>query len=227
MVLIIHSSKKEARAISDIFYYMGVLSYAATPAEALTEISAIYRAVLVVDPEKLPDAQSLVEKLSSYNARIPIFALSDVQHDDGVFDKILPNDISSSKLIEEFVRFQNDRHLPLTSFYRLAGIDASCTLARVKVFDDPISFTKTETMILRYMIATYPVPKSAESILKYAFKPLRKPEVTSIRTHVSVMNKKFRRARGKNLFCSLAGRGYVMATPEILKSIKEENSIKA
>lgn len=227
MVLIIHSSKKEARAISDIFHYMGVLSYAATPTEALSEISAIYRAVLVVDPENLPDAKSFTEKLLTYNTRIPIFALTDSRGLSGIFDGVFPSDIYSSRLVGEIVRYQKERGIPMTSRYRLAGIDASCEMARVTVFDEPIDFTKTETMILRYMIATYPTPKDADSILRYAFKPLRKPEVTSIRTHISVMNKKFRHKRGKNLFCSLVGKGYVVATPEILKSIKEESLIKA
>ena len=41
MLLIIDSMKRNAQAISDIFYYMGVLSYAATPCEALSEISGL------------------------------------------------------------------------------------------------------------------------------------------------------------------------------------------
>ena len=222
-------SKSKARAIGDIFYYMGVISYATTPSEALTEISGLYRAVLVVDPEKLPDAESFVEKLHSYNARIPVFAVSDNPKNLSldIFDGAFPNNIYSSKLVEEIVRYQVNQNLPLTSQYRLAGIEASCDCECVSVFDKSITFTKTETMILRYLIASYPSPKDAKSILKYAFKPLRKPEETSIRTHVSVMNKKFREVREKNLFTSIQGEGYVIATPEILKAKKEAELIKA
>lgn len=228
MVLIIHQSKSKARAISDIFYYMGIVSYAATPVEALTEISGLYRAVVVLDPEKLSDAESFVEKLRSYGTRIPVFAISDSgsAHISAIFDGVYPSDIYSSKLVEQIVRYQAARDLPLTSQYALAGIDASCSSECVFVFDNPMDLTKTETMILRYLIASYPVPKDARSILKYAFKPLRKPEEASIRTHVSVMNRKMREMRGRNLFCSVAGKGYVVSAPEILKQMNESELIK-
>ena len=225
MVLIIHTAKREARAIADIFYYMGVVSYAATPIEALGEISGIYRAILIIDPDNLPDIDSFVEKLRSYNSRIPIFAVSDQPNylDHELFDGTFPDDIYSSRLIEEIVRYQKSRGLPLSACYRMAGIDASCHLENVLVFEKPLSFTKTETMILRYMIAAYPTPRDANDILRYAFKPMRKPEPASIRTHVSVMNKKFRELRSINLFIALPGEGYVISTPELLQDLKRAN----
>lgn len=225
MVLIIHTSKRQARAIGDIFYYMGVTSYAATPNEALSEISCLYRAVLVIDPEKLPDTESFTEKLRSYSSLIPIFAITDGSSEcqSKHFDKVLPSDVYSSKLVEEIVRYQKENGLPLTAQYKLAGIDASCDTENVAVFDKSIDFTKTETMILRYLITSYPIPQDAKSILRYAFKPLRRPEPTSIRTHVSVMNRKFREARGKNLIVAVPSEGYVISTPEVLRSFKEAN----
>ena len=225
MVLIINSSKRKARAIGDIFYYMGIPSYAATPDEALSEISCLYRAALVIDPEDLPDTESFIEKLRSYSSLMPVFAITDSISDRyrGLFDMVLPSDIYSSKLVEEIVRFQKQRSLPLTSQYKLAGIDASCDTETVSVFDRSVAFTNTETMILRYLIISYPIPQDSKSILRYAFKPLRKPEPTSIRTHVSVMNKKFRETRGKNLIVAVPSEGYVISTPEVLKSFKEAN----
>ncbi|MBQ7344272.1 MAG: winged helix-turn-helix domain-containing protein [Clostridia bacterium] len=226
MVLIIDSMKRKAQAISDIFYYMGVLSYAATPSEALSEISGLYSAVLVLNPENLPDAENFVERLRSYDARIPIFAITDASpelYPESIFNGSYPDSIYSSTLVEEIVKYQIRRNLPLTAHYRLAGIDASCDMERVTVFDESIGFTKTETMILRYLISSYPIPQSAKEIIKYSFKPSRKPEITSIRTHVSVMNRKFREIRGKNLFLNIQGKGYVVSTPEILKSLSEAN----
>ena len=222
MVLIVSSSKKKAQSISDIFYYMGVLSYATTPYEATSEISGMYRAVLVLDPEELPDADNFIERLRTYNSLIPIFALSDSCNNyccQKIFDKVFKGDIYSSALIEEIVAYQSERKLPLTAHYRLAGIDASCSKARVTVFDKFVTFTKTETMMLRYLIASYPAPQDAKSIIKYAFKPLRRPETASIRTHVSVMNKKFREVRERNLFVNIPDRGYTVSTPEILSAI--------
>ena len=220
MVLIISASKKKAQVISDIFYYMGVVSYAANPKEAWSEMSSLYRAALILDPEELADAESFVEKLRSYAASIPVFAISDNEkYNTDLYDGCFKNSIYSSTLIEQIVRYQNDHRLPLTAHYRIAGIDASCDSERVTVFDKSTSFTKTETMILRYLIAAYPIPQSAKNIIKYAYKPTKKPEMASIRTHISVMNKKFREITGRNLFVGIEKEGYVVSTPEILTSL--------
>ena len=226
MVLIIHANKRKAQAISDIFYYMGVLSYAATPTEAYLEISEHYRVALVVDPEELPDAESFVDKLRSYCRGVPIFSICAHQSCrdlSAFFDGCLPDNIYSSTLIEEIVRYQKEHNLPLSTKYTMAGIDASCDADAARIFDTPITFTKTETMILRYLTVAYPEPKDAYSILRYAFKPLRKPEETSIRTHISVMNKKFRAINGRNLFLAIPNEGYVISTPEMLSAYKTAN----
>ena len=226
MVLIIDAMKRNAQAISDIFYYMGVLSYAATPTEALSEISGLYRAALVMNPEKLPDAGNYTERLRSYDAKVPLFAITDApktEYPYEQFDASYPDSIYSSTLVEKIASYQAKARLPLIAHYRLAGIDASCSLEEVTVFDKAVPFTKTETMILRYLIASYPTPQGAKEIIKYAFKPSKKPEITSIRTHISVMNGKFRNVTGKNLFINIPGEGYAAATPEILKSLSEAN----
>lgn len=226
MVLIISTSKRKAQAISDIFYYMGVVSYAAAPSEALSEISTLYRAVLVLNPEELPDASGLADKLRSYASSVPIFAISDFDTlSCGVFDARFPDSIYSSTLVGQIALYQRERNLPIIAQYRMAGIDASCDRERVRVFDKPISFTKTETMILRYLMVSYPMPQSPKNIIKYAFKPSRKPEITSIRTHISIINKKFRDIQGRALFVSIPKQGYTVSTPEILKTLEEENQL--
>ena len=224
MVLVISSSKKKAQLVSDIFYYMGVISYAATPVEALSEFSGIYRAALVIEPNELPDQDEFVYKLHSYARSVPVFAISDADHQvSKAFDGSFANSIYSSTLVEEIVRYQSERELTLTAHYRLAGIDASCTSERVALFDKTVAFTKTETMILRYLIASYPTPQSAKRIVKYAYKPTKKPEISSIRTHISVMNRKFREIAGKNLCLSVDKEGYVICTPQIVKSLAQVN----
>lgn len=220
MVLIISSSKKTAEVISDMFYYMGVVSYAATPTEALSEFSGLYRAALVINPDILPDHEDFVRKLRSYASSVPIFAVADHDgHNKDVFDGTFDDSIYSSTLIEQIIRYQSERGLPLCAHYRLAGIDASCTTERVTYFDKAIDFTKTETMIMRYLIASYPNPQSAKRIIKYAYKPTKKPELSSIRTHISVMNKKFKEVTGKSLCLSVEKEGYVIATPKIIKEL--------
>ena len=218
MVLIISTSKRKAQIINEIFYYMGVLSYAATPTEALSEISRVYRAALVLDPQDLPDTVSFISKLKSYASLIPIFAISDSNdYQKDVFDGNFKNSIYSSTLIEKIVEYQYNHKLPLSAHYRVAGIDASCDSERVTFFDKTIPFTKTEVMILRYLIVSYSTPQDARSILKYAYKHSKKPESASIRTHISVMNRKFRDSTGKHLFFSIEKEGYVISTPETAK----------
>lgn len=218
MVLIISTSKRKAQITNEIFYYMGVLSYAATPTEALSEISGVYRAALVLDPQDLPDTVSFISKLKSYASLIPIFAISDSNdYQKDVFDGNFKNSVYSSTLIEKIVEYQYNHKLPLSAHYRVAGIDASCDSERVTFFDKTISFTKTEVMILRYLIVSYSTPQDARSILKYAYKHSKKPESASIRTHISVMNRKFRDSTGKHLFFSIEKEGYVISTPETAK----------
>ena len=224
MLLIISTFKKRAEAVSDMFYYMGVLSYAATPTEALGEISDTYRAILILDPSNLPDTEDYLNKIRLYASSVPIFAIQSGdagRNFDGLFDGSFPDECYSSSLVEEIVRYQFNHKLPLLAHYRLAGIDASCDIRKVKVFDESLDFTKTETMILRYLIVSYPVAQSTKNIVKYAFKPSRKPEITSIRTHISVMNKKFKDKTGRSLFISLPTLGYTVSTPEIIKEYSE------
>ena len=75
MVLIINTSKKQAQSVSDIFYYMGIISCFATPKEAFSEISDLYRAVIVLNPESFPDIEDFVTKIKSYASSVPIFAI--------------------------------------------------------------------------------------------------------------------------------------------------------
>lgn len=226
MLLIISSSKKRARAVSDTFYYMGMISYAVTPTEALSEISDLYRAILLLDPEDIPDVEDYTDRLRAYNKHVPIFGISasEVKRDiSKCFDSVFTYSACSGEILDDVVRYQTQRCLPVSAHYRLAGIDASCYSNAVSVFNDRLDLTKTETMILRYLISTYPMPKSACDIIKYAFKPTRRPEVTSIRTHVSVINRKYRDLRGKNLFVNVPQQGYAICTPEESTRFAEVN----
>lgn len=223
MILIVSPSKKKAQSASEIFHYMGVVSYAASPSEALSEMSALYRATLIIDPQKLPDAESFIRKLRSYHSSAPVFAISDGEITSShLYDACFSDSIYSSTLIEEIVKHQHSHRLPLSAHYRLAGIDASCYTAQVTYFDKRIPLTKTETMIIRYLTASYPALQSAKNLVKYAFKPSKKPEISSIRTHISVINKKFKEITGRNLIMSIPKSGYTIATPQMIQSLKAD-----
>ena len=225
MILIIDTNKRRADSISDIFHYMGILSRAVTPKEAFAEISALYRAVIISDPSAFPDIKDFKEKLSAYSSA-PLYSLSEIPEDDAqrdLFRMCFRESSYSSTIAASIAADLKAQGLPVIGTYRLAGIDVSCDV-RATALDCALPFTKTELMILRYLIASYPTPQSAKKILKYAFKPGRAPDISGIRTHISVMNKKFRQLMNKTLIISLPEKGYVVATPEILAAISAENA---
>ena len=217
MLLIISQSKRNARSVSDTFYFMSILSYGATPHEALSEISDLYRAALIINPESFPDINDFVSRIKIYKSDLPVFALTDSEPTSffpDLFDGIFTKSSLTPALAERIISHANETNRARIGHYHLAGFDASSDLLGVKYFYSKIDLTKTEAMILRYLIRSYPIPQSPKSILKYAFRPSRAPEVTSIRTHISLMNKKISSVAGRKMIISLPHKGYMILTPE-------------
>ena len=218
MILIISKEKRQAASAAEILHYMGILAYPATPSSALSEISTVYRSALIINPQSLPDVKDYLRRIHTYVGSMPVFGISD----SGV-----PEDIShlffkcyskafSPKIAVDMMISLRDNNIDTPGTYRLAGIDASVYENTVRWFDKPLLLTYTEAMILRFLIRTYPNPVSAEKIIKYAFNPAKAPEPSCIRTHLSVMNKKFRSLTDINLTFSVPKQGYILKTPEIL-----------
>lgn len=224
MLLIICKNKKTAASIGETFYYMSILSYGATPHEALSEVSGLYRAVLIVAPEGFPDINDYVNRIKSYRADIPIFALTDdapPSYYGDIFDGVFTRRTFAPSLAEKIIEYANTTNRAKIGSYHLAGIDASSNKVGVHYFYDRIDMTKTEAMILRYLIQSYPIPQSSRNILKYSFKPSRTPEEATIRTHISLMNRKFESSIGRRMITSVPGRGYMILTPEYEHTNKE------
>lgn len=199
---------------------MSILSYAATPHEALSEVSGLYRAVLIINPENFPDINDYVNRIKSYKSDLPIFALTDSNPENfypDVFDAVFTKPSLTPALAKKIIEHANESNRARIGQYYLAGFDASSDLLGVKYFYSRIDLTKTEAMILRYLIRSYPIPQSPKNILKYAFRPSRAPEVTSIRTHISLMNKKISEDAGRRMIISLPHKGYVILTPEYIE----------
>ena len=224
MILIISQNKRTASAISDILYYMGILSLGITPKELAAEISPDYSAIIFANPEISPDAADFVKRLRKYAKDIPLISLSDSILDakiTSLFDLSLSEGIYSTTLVKELNKLCISKEKRCVGAYSLAGIDAGCDLPLPTFFDTPIPLTKSETMILRYLIRIYPRRANPKQILRHAFKSGKKPEPSSIRTHVSVMNKKFRQAFSRPLISTAEGGGYTVLTPEYLERKSE------
>lgn len=218
MILIISKSRKEALSISDALFFMGNLSVAATPSEALSEISTVFRAAVIVNPDSLADSKEYVERLHSYVSEIPVFALGATKNAE-VFNKNLPPDTSTPQLISEIYEYTLENDLPVPGTYRLAGFDLSSYLKTPVYFFTGLPITRTEAMLARTLIRFYPMPLKADQIIKYAFRQSRLPSAASIRTHISIINRKFRKISGRNMIQMINGNGYVILTPEISEKI--------
>ena len=219
MLLIINQSKRITRSVSEIFYYMGILSYGATPPEGLSEISELYRAVLILSPEEFPDIADYIRRLKSYKGNIPIFAVCNSESEakySNLFDEIYCKPISSAELVDRIMDYFVDEDRPHVGDYRLAGLNASIDQIVTHYYFRPVELTRTETMILRFLMRSYPHPMPVEKILKYAFRHSRKPEPSSIRTHISSINKKFEHQADRRMISSVPGVGYLICTPEFM-----------
>ena len=220
MLLIISQNKKLARSVAETFHYMSILSYAATPHEGLSEVSSIYRAVLIISPTSFPDINDYVGRIKSYRSDIPVFAITEdspPSYYPDIFDGIFTKSTFTPSLAQKIINYANENNRARIGDYFLSGFDASSDSVGVHFFNTKVDLTKTEAMILRYLIVSYPQPQKAESILKYAFKPGRAPEAASIRTHLSIMNKKMEASIGRKMITLEPHKGYLILTPEYLQ----------
>ena len=216
MILIIDKSKKNAKSISNMLFYMGILSRGISPSETFKELSPLYRAILVISPDSLPSAPLLINGIRLYDSKIPIFAAGDT---DESYRHIFSHTFQSWNSIVELISNILERimlmGLPQPGDYRLMGIDLSCDLAETKYFTrSDLQFTRTEVMIIRLLFRAYPNPVRAENILKYSFKDTNPPEISNVRTQISVINKKFRSVTGRKLIEMEVRKGYKILTPE-------------
>ena len=223
MVLIVNKKRMAAKTLSEMFRYMGIVSLGVTPSEALSEISPLYRAVIVLNPEELSEPRDFVKRLKSYARMVPVFAVGDnldgFEAEDA-FEGSFKYSCMSVRLVCYITNYCKKNGLPCIGDYRAAGLNATCDLDSVTYFGEPIRLTKTEAMITRLLIRTYPSPMTKDTILDYVFRASRLPDCASVRTHISGINRKFKAKFGRNIITMIAGHGYVLLTPEIIEEYK-------
>lgn len=215
MVLIISQKLKNAVSLSDIFYFMRVLSYPCTPSKALSEISTMYNAVLITEPNDLPDTADFVTKLRSI-APIPVFAIANEPkkcRSPYVFDKVFPYSILSGNLGRQMLKYLRDNNYPTFGHYLFMGLDVKCETVIPTYYFNELDITKTERMILSYLALANHEQQSPKQILKYAFPYNRKPSVSCVQTHISKINAKFKKIIYKNIVGCNPGTGYYLYTP--------------
>ncbi len=196
MVLFISRSRKNAVAAANLFKKLQIVAYGTTPREALSEISPLYHATVLMDPEEFPDYIDFIDKIHSYDSSMPVFALTDhrelLPHPE-LFAGIESNDVRSATFACKILNYAEKHDKALIGVYRAGGLEAICDTPYMTYYGIRLDFTKTEALIIRYLMATNPIPKNAAAILKYAFPPAKRPELATVRTHISSINKRFKK----------------------------------
>ena len=222
LLLVIGKTKSDANSVSDIFNYMGIVSYGTTPELSATEFSNRHRAILFIHPEEMSTVSEVVSTARTYSLNTPIFAI--FKSTEGaeekslvpysLFDEVFSDSMASSDILYGMIAYQLERGRLQLGTYRFAGIDASINCGGVYCFDKEVSLTKTEAMILRFLMLSYPIRKSASDILRYAFRSGKLAEPSSIRAHICSINAKLIALFGRRTIKSDRGAGYYIDVGE-------------
>ena len=212
MILVISASQKKASDLADMFRYMGLLTLATTPHAALSKVCYVYRAVILMFPNELPDYHDYVNRLRTYSPTSMIFSVSrkDESIDTSIFEGGFNNTTYASNMIKKINEFAVEHHVLRIGMYRRFRLDLSVFHTTHMIRNKPFILTKTECMVLRYLIQITPHAATAEEIIKHIYSPSKAPNPANIRTYVSIINKKGRILNnGKNIISPVKGKGYV------------------
>lgn len=212
MILITDIDKTRRETVAEMFYYMGIPAATADPDDVLDAIGEEYSALLFTSPALTPDVEYICSKVRELEMTT-IIAISEIESDN--FDIVFPLGTRSSDIAAAVSEHRRARGLCPLGHYECMGIDASCDRGTPSYLGESLPLTRTEAMILRYLIKAYPRPVSPQDILRLAFRPSRAPEPSSVRTHISIMNKKLRGILGRALTEQGGRGGYVLAPCKI------------
>ncbi len=212
MLLIIDKNKRNRESVAEMFYYMGFLAYPVSPDDAPSELSGLYRAVLFNSCEGIADLDDYIASLRAITD-IPFFAMGETEcrHFAATFPETAYSSSVALGIAKELVSLGREG----IGIYTVSGFDASADIGEAMYLGEVIPLTKTERMILRLLIRAYPAYISVGDVLKYAYRQAKRPEAASVRTHISVMNKKFSKIFGRALAVSEVGRGYGLSADEL------------
>ena len=214
MLLIINSQRKRAVRLSEALRLMGYLSYPMLPSEIGAKISPQFKAGIIFLDGKIADLGALIRTVRAYNRSLPLFLVGDGEYPKNEILMSLPDDLSGAATVKAIISELQKRELPLPGDYRALGFIASVDSPTVTYFGTPLRLTRSETMILRYLIASYPTPRSAKDILSYAYRQSKLPESGCVRTQLSCMNRKLREASGRAMTEYIPERGYRLISPD-------------
>ena len=211
MILVVSKSKENSSALSDMFYHMGVLSSVCDVGEMPYENLSFFGAVIFLAPDTLSGTNEAIATIRKHNKEALCVAVGGWVDVDLDFDILIEGGTYASRIYEIICAEAEKKNISSPGRYRLgefyADADSACSGYKKAL----LPFSKTENMILRALIRAYPTPLSSKELLSYAFKSSRLPEISNVRTHVCIMNKKFRSVTKHPLVELITSRGYVIA----------------
>ncbi len=210
MLYIFSNDRNDASVVAEIFYYLGIVTASMAYSDwSGGDIPQCYRATLLISPDNSP-AVGLIVKATLRAGAIP-FVISDTvtpELPDGAI--AVPSSCAYPALpafIEDTMHRLGKR---APGEYLAAGICSHRLDPLVFADGRTLKLTKTELMIVRYLCASYPERRCAAQILSFAFRGSKRPEVSNIRTHVSLINKKAEATLGRHLISSVPREGYTI-----------------
>ena len=218
MILIIDENKHRRDTLCETFYYIGLLPLSACEQSARDILSPAVKAVIISEPSELANAEGLIISIRQVFPNLPIFVISDsplTASQEALIARKFNSGVYAADLVEGIINYQIANGLCPLGKYMLAGLDAGCDLGSVRYFSQSVPLTKTETMIVRYLIASYPAPRLAKDILLGAYKPTKRPEEAAVRTQISLINRKFAKIKGEKLITG-TDNGYILLTPNVV-----------
>lgn len=223
MILIIDTETKRSESLAAAFSYMGILVHSVKPQNAHREICEMHRAILFNFADATPNASEILKRLKKYRSDVPYFATSDEEIEG--FTKIFPKSSTAFNLASEMINVSQEQAYPCIGEYKHGGINLSVCASEASYFFTGVPLGAKERMIFRLLIRAYPLPISAEQILKYAFLPSKRPAPSCVRTHVSSINKAFYDLFFIKPISTVPGNGYVIKCPCELSYIPYEKRI--
>lgn len=195
MILLFSNPKSErAEALRQMLYFIGIITVSAPSLHSLPFPAEKFSAVLIVDA---PQDDELLALTKAFHDRL--FCLGDAPIGEAVPLKL---GAYASEIVSEIRSHLISSGQRPSGEYKLFALDASYDRDGVYFGQKRISFTRTEAMLLRSLIALYPIPLTQDELLASAFRAARIPEASNIRTHICVMNKKFRILTARQLIAS-------------------------
>ena len=212
MILVISSNGKSARALSDMLYHMGVLSFGIDENSFSDKNLNYLKAAVFLEPELLIKKREIAENIKAAKKdAVRLFVGSTEPTDENLFDAKLERGAFAAEIYELLSNEARKKGLCPPGKYGVGDFQADSKLPSTIYREAPLPFSKTENMILRAVICAYPEPISAKDILRYAFRNSRLPEISNVRTHICIMNKKFRALFEKPLCELISPLGYRLA----------------